>query len=114
MSLNGKDLTAHSKHWVHLPAPQPRGRVEINLPLSSPKVYSHVKIIMPRVIGMQDKLLHFVCICIKQDVLTKKTRLSSVQSYQGRSGVFPREFLLGVFDQKNTRNFLSHIHRGLN
>ena len=28
----------------------------------------NVKIIMPRVIGMQDKLLHFVCICIKQDV----------------------------------------------
>jgi hypothetical protein len=79
----------------------------------SPKVYSHVKIIMPRVIGMQDKLLHFVCICIKQDVLTKETRCSSMKSQQGRSGAFPREFQLGAFNHENTRNFL-HIFRGLN
>ena len=31
--------------------------------------YSHIKIIMSRVIGMQDKLLHFVCIRIKENVL---------------------------------------------
>lgn len=110
---------AHSRPWVQSPAPQLRkefGRDPFstqNLVPPAHTEYSHVKVIVPRVVGMQDKLLHFVCVCIKEDVLTKKTRCPRTKSYQGRSGALPKTFQLGIFNHENASSFFLHIPSSL-